>query len=87
MGDVLGIIEQLDQARFRIQYLITGVEQIVMIDPDKQNLFSNQTISDTKHLTCPFLRQRDDESSVCTIYNTRPEICRIYLCPGCRSPS
>jgi Fe-S-cluster containining protein len=84
MGDVFGIVEQLDKFRFRIQYLITGVEQIVTIDPEKQDLFLNQTIYDKRPLSCPFLREREDGFVICTVYATRPELCSIYLCPKCK---
>nr|WP_319538635.1 YkgJ family cysteine cluster protein [uncultured Methanospirillum sp.] len=87
MGEVVGIVKQLDQARFRIQFLITGVEQIVTIDPDKQDLFLNQTIPGKKSLSCPFLRKKEDGFVICTVYATRPELCRMYLCPKCRPVS
>ncbi len=86
MGEVLGIIEQLEQTKFRIQFLITGVEQIVTIDPDKQDQFLNQTIPGKKSLSCPFLRKKGDEI-ICTVYATRPELCRMYLCPTCNPVS
>lgn len=85
MGDVFGIIEQQDTFRFRIQYLITGVEQVVTIDPDKHELFLNNTILEKRPLACPFLREKDEGSVICTVYASRPELCRIYLCPKCKS--
>jgi len=86
MGEVVSIVEQLDQAGFRIQFLITGVEQIVTIDPDKQDLFLSQTIPGKKSLSCPFLRKKEG-GFICTVYATRPELCRMYLCPKCKPVS
>ena len=80
MGDVLGIVEQLNDHEYRIQYLITGIEQIVSIDPDKQSLFREHSIYAHRPLVCPFLRERGEGIAVCTVYQTRPEICQIYAC-------
>jgi Fe-S-cluster containining protein len=87
MGDVFGIVEQCDQFQFKIQYLITGVEQIVRIDPDKQDLFLTQTILDKRPLSCPFLREKGIGNVLCTVYHTRPELCRIYLCEKSKAPT
>lgn len=80
MGDVYAIMEQLDPFQFRIQYLITGVQQIVRVDPEKEDLFSGSEILDKRPLACPFLREKNSKEVICTIYQTRPELCRIYLC-------
>lgn len=80
MGDVLGIVDQIDQYQFLIQYLVTGVRQVVRIDPDKEQLFSGSGILDKRPLACPFLREKGDGYIICSVYQTRPELCRIYLC-------
>ena len=86
MGDVFGIIKQTGPFEYLIQYLITGVQQIVTIDPDKKDLFSHSTILDKRPLACPFLRFDDTGLALCTIHHTRPDLCRIYLCEKSRGP-
>lgn len=81
MGDVFGILEKTGPFEYRIQYLITGVEQIVRIDHDKEGLFTTSTILDKRPLACPFLRDTGGGLYACTVHLTRPELCRIYLCP------
>ena len=80
MADVFGIVEQTGPFEYRIQYLITGVEQIVTIDPDKKDLFTNTTIHDKRPLACPFLRFDADNLAVCTVHQTRTDLCRMYFC-------
>jgi Fe-S-cluster containining protein len=80
MGDVFGILDLIEPFRYRIQYLITGVQQEVRVDPDKEDLFSGSDILDKRPLACPFLRERGGREVICTVYQTRPELCRIYLC-------
>jgi len=80
MADVFAIIDQTGPSEFQIQYLITGVQQIVSIDPDKKQLFTNTTILDKNPLACPFLRFDKAGLAMCTIHQTRPDLCRIYLC-------
>ncbi|HOW03935.1 YkgJ family cysteine cluster protein [Methanospirillum hungatei] len=84
MGDVFGIMEQSGPFEYRIQYLITGVQQVVTIDQDKEEIFSSTTILDKQPLACPFLRFDDKSLAMCTVHQTRPDLCRIYLCEGCK---
>jgi Fe-S-cluster containining protein len=79
MNDVFGIIEQTGNFEYRIQYLITGVQQIVAIDQDKRDIFTNSTIFDKLPLACPFLRFDKSGPALCTIHQTRPDICRMYI--------
>lgn len=83
MGDVFGIIEEICLYEYRIQYLITGVQQIVRVDADKQRLFAQQTILDKRPMACPFLREKASDEVICTVYDTRPELCRVYGCSKC----
>ncbi len=86
MGEIFGIAEQTGRYEFRIRYLPTGVEQAVRIDPDKQDLFERSSMHDTRPLACPFLRERGDGCCVCTIHQTRPDLCRMYLCDRQQRP-
>jgi len=83
MGDVFGIMERIGPFEYRIQYLITGVQQVVAIDPDKLDIFSTTTIRDKQPLACPFLRFDKENLAMCTVHLTRPELCRMYLCEKC----
>ena len=80
MGDVFAIQARVGSFEYQIQYLITGILQIVQIDLDKQDIFSRQTITDIRPMACPFLRKLDTGVFVCSVYHTRPEFCRIYFC-------
>lgn len=84
MGDVFGIMERIGPAEYRIQYLITGVQQVVAIDPDKRNIFFSKTILDKHPLACPFLRCDDHSMAICSVHTTRPDLCRMYLCEKCK---
>ncbi|HOJ95992.1 MAG TPA: YkgJ family cysteine cluster protein [Methanospirillum sp.] len=84
MADVFGIIEQTGPFTYRIQYLITGVQQVVTIDQDKREIFSTTSILDKRPLACPFLRFDDENLAMCTVHQTRPELCRMYLCDRCK---
>ncbi len=80
MGEILRIIEQTGRYEYRIEFLPTGIRQIVRIDPDKQRLFSHAMKPEKRSLACPFLRIRDDYRVICTIHQTRPDMCRMYFC-------
>ena len=68
MGEIIGIRKQ------------TGEERQVSIDPDKQELFRAQDILKKRAMACPFLREREDGTVICTVHATRPELCRQYGC-------
>jgi len=52
-----------------------------VIDPDKRDLFQDKTIFKKFPQTCPFFRHHpDSDNAYCTVYQTRPEICRDYGC-------
>ena len=82
MADVIGVLGQIGEFEFRIAYLITGVQQVVRVDPDKEELFTRETILDKRPLACPFLRITPDGASCC-VHETRPDLCRMYHCPRC----
>jgi Fe-S-cluster containining protein len=80
MGEVIGIKEEIGDFRFRIYYKITGEERIVSVDADKQNLFSNQDCKKARAMACPFLRESEQRTVICTVHMTRPDLCRQYSC-------
>ena len=79
MGEIISIREQIRPYEFRIGYT-NGEERVVSVDPDKRVLFGYQQQEEKKFLACPFLRQRAPRERICTVYASRPELCRNYLC-------
>ena len=67
--------------RFLIHNNYTGEETPVSIDPDKRDLFLDMSILKKFPRICPFFRhQPDSGKACCTVYLTRPDICRDYGC-------
>lgn len=80
MGQIIRIMEQTGRFEYRIEYIPTGISQLVRIDPDKYRLFDHAILPEKRSLACPFLRIRDDLRVICTIHLTRPDMCRMYFC-------
>jgi Fe-S-cluster containining protein len=80
MGEILEIREQTGPSAFRIGFSVTGEERMVTIDPDKQGLYTSQNIRTKRPMACPFLREDDQGAVLCTVHNSRPELCRQYSC-------
>jgi Fe-S-cluster containining protein len=52
----------------------------VIVDRDKRIIFRDQDTR-TLHLNaCPFLRFDTNGKALCSIHNSRPELCRMYSC-------
>jgi len=80
MGEIIGIREQTGESEYLIWFSVTGEERQVRIDPDKRELFRSQDILKKRALACPFLREREDGTVICTVHATRPGLCRQYGC-------
>jgi Fe-S-cluster containining protein len=80
MGEIIEIREQTGPSAFRIGFTVTGEERMVAIDPDKQALWSGQDIRKTRPMACPFLREAPQGAVICTVHDSRPELCRQYSC-------
>ncbi len=80
MGEIIGIRKQTGEWEYLIWFSVTGEERLVSIDPDKQELFRTQDILKKRPMACPFLREREEGTVICTVHATRPEICRQYGC-------
>jgi Fe-S-cluster containining protein len=50
------------------------------VDRDKRELFHASVQEKEKSLACPFLRRLASCERICTIYTSRPDLCRSYLC-------
>ena len=80
MGDILQIEEESGPGTFRIRFSVTGQEQTVTLDPDKRDVFTDMSITQSRPTACPFLRFNSDTYAVCTVHHSRPYICRQYGC-------
>jgi Fe-S-cluster containining protein len=56
---------------------ITGEIVPVTISPEYREIYAE---GERGELWCPFLRKNPDETFTCTIYETRPRICREFRC-------
>ncbi len=67
--------------RFLVRNQYTGERTPVVVDPDKVELFQDQSIFTERPEACPFFRfDRLSAKGYCTVHLTRPEICRDYGC-------
>jgi len=80
MGDIIGIEDRIDPVNFRIRFSVTGEERMVILDPDKADLFRSQDIGQIRPMACPFLRFQDLKHACCTAHHSRPDLCRQYAC-------
>jgi hypothetical protein len=80
MGDIIGIEAETEAHRFRIRFSATGEEIAVTLGADNQELFRTQDIRLLRPMACPFLRFDLQGRAICTIHETRPDLCRLYTC-------
>lgn len=80
MGEIIGIQEQTGPFEYRLVFSTTMEERLVRIDPDKRDLFLSQDILEKRPMACPFLRERIKGTVICTVHQTRPDLCRQYGC-------
>jgi len=80
MGEVIVIQEEIAPSCYRIGYTTTGEERQVTLDPDKKDLFSGRTATANRSPACPFLREAGPGRNICTVHNSRPDLCRHYSC-------
>jgi uncharacterized protein len=80
MGEVIEIREQTGPSAFRIGFTVTGEEREVTIDPEREALWSHQARHTRRTMACPFLREEETGSVICTVHHSRPDLCRQYSC-------
>ena len=78
MGEIISIQEKTGEIEFRIGYSATFEERIVTLDDDKRELFF--TRDPVSSMACPFLREKYPGRVICTVHDSRPELCRQYSC-------
>jgi len=81
MAQVHVIQETRGEFEFLVNNQYTGEKNVVRIDPDKYDLFTDTRIFGDHPEACPFLRYHPkDRLGYCCVHLTRPEICRDYGC-------
>jgi Fe-S-cluster containining protein len=80
MGEIIEVIEETSPMKFRIGYTTTCEERIVIVDPDKRDLFLSRPAMQKRSLACPFLRMAAPGRVICTVHSSRPDLCRQYSC-------
>jgi len=80
MGEIIGIREEIRPFHYRIWFTTTGEERTVTVDADKHELFSGQDITTLRPMACPFLRQSAPGTFICSVHDSRPDLCRQYSC-------
>jgi Fe-S-cluster containining protein len=79
MGEIISIREETRPLHFRIGYTTTGEEREVTVDRDKADLFHAVTAAGSSP-ACPFLRRRGAREFICSVHESRPDLCRQYSC-------
>jgi len=80
MGEIIEIREVTGPLEFRIGFSATGEERMVTVDPDKRDLFLSKDTVTERHIACPFLREKVPGTVICTVHDSRPDLCRQYSC-------
>jgi uncharacterized protein len=80
MGEIIGIREETSPLHYRIWFTTTGEERTVTVDADKHELFLGQDIKTVRPMACPFLRQSAPGTFICSVHDSRPDLCRQYSC-------
>jgi Fe-S-cluster containining protein len=78
MGEIIVIGEQLGGDEFRIRLTPTMEERTVRLDPDKRDLFYRD--GPRSPMACPFLRELGPGRKICTVHQSRTDLCRQYSC-------
>lgn len=73
--------EDLGGYRFIMHNIYTGERHRVRVDPEKIALFMDRGIFRSLPEACFFLRREPDRDMyLCTVHETRPELCREFGC-------
>ncbi len=77
LGRHIRIEQSLSPFQHYCRVAVTGELLPVSILPEQRDLFSS---GDQDPAWCPFLRKDSSGLFICTIYQTRPHICRDFRC-------
>lgn len=79
LGGVIRIERTLSDADFYCRLLVTQELFLAHVDSAYRDLFQEREGKQAHPGWCPFLR-KGNEKYVCTIYQTRPALCREFKC-------
>ncbi len=79
LGDYIAIGRQLGPFTFACESVSTGTPFTAIVDPDKRELFLDESWISRHPQACRFLRP-SGEHILCTIHQTSPIQCRFYRC-------
>jgi hypothetical protein len=79
LGDYIVIERQTGPFLYIGCCVSTGTEFVAHIDPDKRELFSDDSWIREHPSACPFLRPAGNRI-ICTIHETSPPQCKAYRC-------
>jgi hypothetical protein len=79
LGDYIVIERQTGPFEYIGCCVSTGTEFLAPIDPDKRELFSDDSWIREHPSACPFLRPAGNRI-ICTIHETSPPQCKAYRC-------
>ena len=77
LGRHITIERSLSPVQHFCRVAVTGELLPVSIQPEYRDPYASGERDPT---WCPFLRRADADSFICTIYQTRPRICREFRC-------
>jgi uncharacterized protein len=81
LGGYIKIERELGNRRYYCRMMITNDLFIAHVERDHRERFADSQLHEVHPQWCCFLREGDREGTfVCTIYQTRPHICRNYRC-------
>ncbi|OPX72613.1 MAG: hypothetical protein A4E39_01428 [Methanoregulaceae archaeon PtaB.Bin152] len=80
LGRHMHVEKSLSPFSHTLRVLVTGERIPVQVNPAFRDLFLWGTPPAYETGWCPFLRKEGDGTFVCTIYSSRPVICRTFRC-------
>lgn len=80
LGRHIRLERSLSSTSHSCRVKVTGELLPVQVHPEYRNLFHLRTPPSFDPSWCPFLRRSEEGSFVCTIYSSRPGICRTFRC-------
>ena len=80
LGRHISIERKLSSTSHYCRVAVTREVIPVTIHPEYRDIFSNPPPGSTDESWCPYLRRIADDEYICTIYPSRPSICRNFTC-------
>lgn len=80
LGRHIRITKSTSQFSHTLHVKVSGETRPVLVEPGYRDLFLSRSAPSYENGWCPFLRKTGDGIHVCTIYSSRPLICRSFRC-------